>query len=146
MNALAKYRRLLAGLLFALCVAPAAAEPLGRLFLAPERRALLERQRQSNVPQQAEHVDGAPVSLDGIVTRSTGKRTVWISGRPQTEAATDYGINVRPGKGPSEAELTTGESGSVRLKVGESIDWATREKRDALGGGRVAVKPAPTGR
>lgn len=125
---------------------PAAAEPLGRLFLTPERRALLEHQRRTNV-QETQSVEGTTVSLDGIVTRTGGKATVWINGRPQHDAAP--GASVRAGlsaRDPTRATLAAGEETPADLRVGESINLATREKNDVVAPGAVTVrKPrAPT--
>lgn len=145
MSTLARHpalRRLSVCLLALACAAPSRAEPLGRLFLTPERRALLDRQRQANVLQQVESAEGASMSLDGIVTRSTGKRTVWVNGRTQNESETGPGVSVRRGKAPGEAELSADEGPPVSLKVGESVNWETREKQDSLRGGRIVVKPA----
>lgn len=137
------FGRVLSACLLALaCTVPARAEPLGRLFLTPERRALLDRQRQTNVQQQVESVEGSSMSLDGIVTHSTGKRTVWVNGHPQGESEAGLGVNVRHGRAPGEATLSAGEEAPVSLKVGESVNWGTREKQDSLHGGRIVVKPA----
>lgn len=114
-----------------------AAEPLGRLFFSPERRASLERQRQANV-QQTQTLQGAVMSLDGTVRRSSGHDTVWVSGMPQyhRDVGTGVTVGVRPGD-PAEAVLTASDEVPARLKVGESINRATREKNDGLGGGVV---------
>lgn len=78
----------------------AAAVPLGRLFMTPESRATLERQRQLDTPTT--HVSGGG-RLDGVVTRSAGKTTVWINGQPQTANAADL-----PHEAASIGGLTTG--------------------------------------
>jgi hypothetical protein len=119
------------------------AEPLGRLFLTPERRAVLERQRQLNI-QEVQTIEGATVTLDGVVTRSSGRSTVWVNQRPQNENALGTGVTavVSP-KNPGRAIITPGEESPASLKVGESINRGTREKADALGEGRITVKPAP---
>jgi hypothetical protein len=116
------------------------AEPLGKLFFTPERRAALERQRQLNI-QETRTLEGSSVSLDGIVTRSSGKTTVWVNQRPQNENSSGTGVTtaVSP-TDPTHAVVTPGEEPSASLKVGESINRATREKADALGGGRVTVR------
>jgi hypothetical protein len=122
----------------------ACAGPLGRLFFTPERRAALERQRQLNI-QETRTLEGSTVSLDGIVTRSSGKTTVWVNQRPQDENAAGTGVTtaVSP-KDPTRALVTPGEEPSASLKVGESINRATREKASRLDGGSVVVKrPAP---
>lgn len=116
------------------------AEPLGKLFLTPERRAALERQRQLNI-QETRTLEGSSVSLDGIVTRSSGKTTVWVNRVPQNENASGTGVTatVSP-KNPGEAVLTPGEEPSASLKVGESINRGTRERASRLGDGKVVVK------
>ena len=120
--------------------AVAAAEPLGRLFLTPERRAVLERQRQTNVQEQAQALEGATMSLDGVITRSSGKATVWINGRPQNEnmpaTGVQAGVSLRE---PSRATLVTGEEAPAAFRVGESINRATREKNDVVAPGAITV-------
>jgi len=60
--------------------------PLGRLFMTPEARMTLERQRQLKI-QETQTPDGGPLRLDGVVVRSSGKATVWINGQPQAANA-----------------------------------------------------------
>lgn len=122
--------------------ASARAEPLGRLFFTPERRAALERQRQLNI-QETQPIDSATVSLDGIVTRSSGRTTVWLNQRPQNENAAGSGVSVVVSpKHPDQAIVTPGEDAPASLKVGESINRATREKEDVLGEGSIEVNRA----
>ncbi len=45
---------------------------LGRLFFTPEKRATLERQRQLNI-QETQTLEGASMSLDGVIVRSSGR-------------------------------------------------------------------------
>jgi hypothetical protein len=121
---------------------PVGAEPLGKLFFTPERRAALERQREFNI-REAQPVESASVSLDGVVTRSSGRSTVWVNRRPQNENASGTGVNVAVSpKHPDRAVVTPNEEPPASLKVGESIDRATGEKVDLLDGGAVSVKPA----
>jgi hypothetical protein len=115
------------------------AEPLGRLFFTPERRAALERQRQLNI-QEVQALEGAAISLDGVVVRSSGKRTVWINQHPQHDS--DPGTPVAAevsAAAPGQAALSAGEESTARIKVGESIHRVTRETQDGLGGGRIVV-------
>lgn len=120
-----------------------AAEPLGRLFLSPERRTALERQRQANV-QQTQTLQGAVMSLDGTVRRSSGHDTVWISGTPQyhRDSGTGVAVGLRPGN-PAEAVLAPADEPPARLKVGEAINRATREKSDGLDGGTIRGSRRP---
>jgi hypothetical protein len=121
--------------------APAfAAEPLGRLFFAPERRAQLDRQRQTNV-REVQVVQGETLSLNGIVRREDGRSTVWINGVPQAGAGA--GAISATIVDRARATLAAGEDAPVSLKVGESVNRGTREKADGLHGGSVRVRPTP---
>lgn len=115
------------------------AEPLGRLFLSPERRAALERQRQLNI-QAAQTLEGSNVSVDGVVVRSSGRNTVWINQHPQTERGLGTGVtaSITPGN-PSRVTIAPGDDPPAALRVGETLNRNTREKADILGSGRIAV-------
>lgn len=116
----------------------AGAAELGRLFFTPEKRAAMERQRTLNV-QEAQTLQGASMSLDGVVYRSSGKATVWINHQAQTEgdaSRTGVSATVSP-KTPGSALLAPGEETPAQLKVGESINRATGERNTRLGGGTV---------
>lgn len=119
-------------------------EPLGRLFFTPERRAVLERQRLTNV-REAEAMDGVSMSLDGVVVRSSGKSTVWINGRAQNE--TDHassGITARLSQGrPGKAVLSIGDDSPQSLKVGDAVNIGTQERQTIIGSGGIKVMPAP---
>jgi hypothetical protein len=133
-------RILVSAAALALLAGAAAAEPLDRLFFTPERRAALERQRQLNI-QETQTLEGAVMSLDGMVVRSGGKSTVWVNKRAQPERSAATGVSAtveRNGK----AVVTAGEETPAELRVGESINRATREKNDGLGGGVIVTKPA----
>ena len=121
----------------------AAAEPLGRLFFTPERRAQLERQRQYNI-QETRTIQGGTMRLDGIVQRSSGRTTIWVNGVPQNEHSDSAGVAVKlPPRDANKAELTTGDEPAAQLRVGEAINRGTRETSDPLGGGKIgrAAKP-----
>lgn len=113
----------------------AADDQIGRLFFTPERRQALDRQRLSNI-QEAQSLEGATLSLDGVVQRSSGKSTIWINGRAQD--ADDAGVSARlTPRDPGVAQIVPGEEAPTRLKVGEEINRATGERNDRLGGGLV---------
>lgn len=122
--------------------APAAAEELGRLFLTPERRAALERQRQLNIREEEARVVevGATLSVSGVVRRSSGRSTAWINDTPQNEKS-DTGVRVEIDRAdPGRATVVTGEEAPARLKVGETINRTTRETSSGVGEGRIVVK------
>jgi hypothetical protein len=119
------------------------ATPLGRLFFTPEKRATLERQRQLNI-QETQTLEGASLSLDGIVVRSSGKRTVWINSRAQHDRAAPAGVTAELGsRQPGQAVLQAGEETPAKLMVGESINRATRESSGGLAQGQISVHRAP---
>lgn len=114
------------------------AESLGRLFFTAERRAALERQRQSDGTTPAPLAEGEPIRLDGLLTRSGGKATVWINGRMQHDGAPDIGIRARTTAGrPHRARLAGGEGPAVDLNVGENFDPATRTQTDVVAPGAI---------
>lgn len=122
-----------------------AAEPetLGRLFFSPERRLALERQRTHNV-QQVQALQGATMSLDGVVYRSSGKSTVWINQHAQNEndaRRTGVTATLSP-RNPGRALIAPGEDTPAQLKVGEAVNRATGERNTRLGGGQVATSSA----
>jgi hypothetical protein len=124
-------------------VVAAPAEPvLGRLFLTPEWRDALERQRQLNI-QQTRTLGGDSLRLDGVVVRSSGKSTVWINRQPQTERARDTGVSAAAShRQPGRAAVSSGAEPPVDLKVGVTLNQATREKSGGLAGGEIRVHPS----
>lgn len=128
---------ILATLLIRQVQAQSAPLPLGRLFLAPETRAQLERQRQLNV-QESRSLEAGAIRLDGVVVRSSGNSTVWVNHQDTRET----GVITRTSrKDPGQALLTTGNEAPADLKVGVTLDRATRETSGGLAGGEIRVRP-----
>ncbi len=120
---------------------PAAAEELGRLFFTPERRAALERQRQFNIRETQQVVEGATLSVTGVVQRSSGKTTAWVNGAPQDDKNASTGVRVEIDRSnPARTTVVAGEESPASLKVGEAINRATRETTSGVGDGRITVK------
>lgn len=116
-----------------------AAPALGRLFLTPELRATLERQRQLNI-HETRSIEGGAMRLDGVVLRSSGKSTVWINHQPQTENSANTGVSAALARQrPEGATLTTGSDTPADLKVGVTINRATRETSGGLAAGEIRV-------
>ena len=107
----------------------AQAEPLGRLFFTPERRAALERQRQLNI-QETRTIEGSTVSLDGVVTRSSGKTTVWVNQRPQNENASGTGVTAAVSPRQSRPGRRNPRRGTPRLAQGRRIDQSRHARKD----------------
>jgi len=60
----------------------AAQENLGRLFFTEQQRQDLDRRRQANIQETAVVVEST-VTVNGQVSRSSGRSTTWINGVPQ---------------------------------------------------------------
>lgn len=82
-----KTARLIPCLLALLVAGGTAAQtpPLGRLFLTPDMRARLERQRQLDI-KETRSLAGGTLRPDGVVVRSGGKSTIWVNNRPHSES------------------------------------------------------------
>ena len=134
---------LFALLTYAVLVLNVAAEPLGRLFHTPEQRALLNTARKTmpmNAGGEAETPSAPDFALKGVVTRSDGKRSVWLNGRME------HGT-TRPGAQERNQVQVQLPAGATELKVGQSIDPATGRVTESYRRPPpepVAVKPAPT--
>jgi len=115
-------------------VCPASAqEALGRLFFTPQQRQDLDRRRQANIQESAVTVNSS-VTVNGQVSRSSGKTTVWINGVPQegTKRPTD----------PARVNLPGGEGEpSINLKIGQTFDRARGQVKDPAGGDTVVAPP-----
>lgn len=108
---------------WALAPAPGYAdEALGRLFYTPEQRARMDVARQHERSVRIDEEESAPQSanilLNGVITRSDGKSTLWINNRIQNEASQSATV----GKGGEVRIITPGAKQSVPIKVGQSID------------------------
>lgn len=136
--------RLIPGLLVLLMAGSIAAQtapaPLGRLFLTPDARAHLERQRQLDI-KETRNLEGGTMRLDGVVVRSSGKSTVWVNNQPQNERENTTGVIVATSpRQPGRARLVTGDEPPADLKVGVTLNRATRETEGGLAGGEIRIK------
>jgi len=123
-----------------------AEEALGRLFFTPERRQTLDRQRQFNIQEKQEVPEDPTFTIDGVVTRSSGKQTVWVNGSIIGENGASSDIDVVPlRKSPGQVVIQAGESSTTSAKVGETVLRSTGETTDMLNGGHIAVRrPSPS--
>lgn len=86
---------------------PAAhAEPLGRLFFTPAERIRLDTPATLDTPP------APPPRLDGIVTRSAGRPTVFVDGR--TSSADPRQVRIDD----ATARVTGADGRAHRLRVG----------------------------
>lgn len=100
-----------------LLAGPAAAEPeaLGRLFLTPQQRQALDRQRLRSPAEGSER----GLTVNGEVRRSNGGSTRWINGQVQSGTTAP----------------------APQVPVGDSFDPVTGERQPLLGGGRIQATP-----
>jgi len=128
-------RRLFAGA-FLLGIATgqvAAQENLGRLLFTEQQRQDLDRRRQANIQETAVIVEST-VTVNGQVSRSSGRSTTWINGVPQESA--------RKPPDPARVTLPGGEGApSVSLKIGQTLDKVRGEIRDPVAGGTISTPP-----
>lgn len=122
-----------------------AEETLGRLFLTPERRQILDRQRQLNVQDKQQINEDPTLTINGVVTRSSGKRTTWINGAAQNENEVHGGVSVTPdGKESGKVVVQANDSPKAKARVGETVNRNTGEARDLLYDGRIVIKRGET--
>ena len=96
--------------LFTYC---AQADGLGRLFFTPGQRAQLDREYAQQAPAEERHTPA--LTLNGIVQRSDGARTVWINGKVQNA---DGSGTLAP---DTHAVALPGRSQPVEIKVGQRL-------------------------
>lgn len=110
-----------------------AAENLGRLFFTPQQRQDLDRRRQTNVQESAATANSF-VTVNGQVSRSNGKNTVWINGVPQE--------TTRRPSDPARVSVPAREGErSINLKIGQSFDRVRGEIKDPAEDGAVSAPP-----
>ena len=91
---------------------------LGRLFNTPSQRRALDLQRQSGKLQPSEK-QPEELRLDGIVTSSDGRQTVWINGTAADKPARVVSVST------SSARLNAGRGQSIEVPVGGSLRLAS---------------------
>ncbi|MDD5404381.1 MAG: hypothetical protein PHZ14_07560 [Sulfuricella sp.] len=130
-------------------LAMAAEQTMGRLFFTPEQRARMDvaRQQERSISIDTEQPDNAPleanITLNGVITRSDGKTTVWINNKEQSGEKAGSGIAV-PGRGKpaGQVSVTTPDAKrSIQLKVGQSLDLNSGQVEESYR--RAPLQPKP---
>ncbi len=142
-----RYNACLPGLLTALvliavlCPTASAEEELGRLFFTPERRQNLDRQRQLNIQEKQVVPEEPSLTINGVVTRSSGKRTVWINGVAQDNGHADGGVAVTPSRANPGKVVIRPEGGpATTAGIGDTFNRTTGEATELLQGGRIVIR------
>lgn len=112
---------------------PGTKELLGRLFFSPQQRQELERRRELNIQESTVVVESL-YTVNGHVSRSTGKTTTWVNGVAQNEAYRPRNPAVIPLQ-PIEDELP------VDMRVGQTLDKNSGTINNGIAGGEIRIKP-----
>ena len=116
---------------------------LGRLFFRPEQRQELDRRRQFKLPESNEAASEPTFTIDGVVTRSSGKRTVWINGVAQNDDERGSGVAVSTSRArPGRVVVRPADAPATHAPVGATVQRGSGETTDLLGGGRITTHPA----
>jgi hypothetical protein len=113
---------------------------LGRLFFSPQQRAELDRRRELNIQEATVTVESL-YTVNGHVSRSSGKSTTWVNGTAQNEV-------YRP-KDPALIPLRPVEDEDpVDIRVGQTLDRNSGTINNGISGGEIKIRPrtAPTRR
>ena len=138
--------------LILLCAIPAptlAEDSLGRLFFTPERRQAMDRQRQLNPLGTTESAapETPTLTINGVVTRSSGKRTVWINGVAQNEKDRSPDVTVIPqARNPAHVAVQPAQSPATQARVGDTVNRNTGETTHLIGNGFIKPDRATTQR
>ena len=117
-------------------------ETFGRLFFTPERRQMLDRQREQNLLSQQEAPEEPTLTINGDVARSSGRRTVWVNGIAQTEKGGAGDLLVTPRRDdPARIFVQPSQAPAASARVGETINRNTGESQNLLGGGSISRHP-----
>lgn len=95
------------------CIPSASADTLGRLFFTPEQRQQLDYAHARNAAANGN--TAAILTVNGIVQKHGGARTVWVNGVAQSA---DNSGERNP---TAQTVAVPGKSRPVKLKVGDKI-------------------------
>ena len=112
---------------------------LGRLFLTPERRAALDRQRTLNI-QEVQQAGDPAISLNGVVKRSSGNDTVWINGSPQWSKNRNIEWAGMSAARPEQIRISPPGDLPRQISVGDTLYPGSGEILSPLNGGRITVE------
>ena len=117
---------------------------LGRLFFTPEQRREFDRQRDTKTEDKPLAASAPTLTIDGIVTRSSGKRTVWINGAAHNDGAQPDGIAIGTNRRtPGQVVVRPSGAPPIPAKVGETVDRTTGGTGGVLSNGSLTTRPMP---
>lgn len=112
----------------------------GRLFFTTDRREMLDQQRKTPRFQETV-VEGESLTLNGIVSRASGKWTMWINGSAVTEKdATSVAAAPVAGQlGRGRLKAISENAPPSVIAVGEGVERSSGAVSSALGTGTIRV-------
>jgi hypothetical protein len=109
-------------------------DDLGRLFFTPQERRELDRRRANDLAGEDAPAVESLVTVNGRVTRSSGRTTTWINGVAHEDAD----------RSGDPARVTVERGGTrVPVKVGQTLDRSRGAIQDPLEGGEIRIRSAP---
>lgn len=127
-----------------------AADDLGRLFFTPAQRAQLDvlRERHQRLGAAAEAQQSPlpqTITVNGVVTSSDGRSTVWINNQPVSGDEPAAGVDlVHSGSGHVTLRLPESHR-EVKIKVGESLNPQTGDVTEGYEWSGSLVPPEAAG-
>lgn len=118
------------------------ADIAGRFFFTPQERAALNAQRNKSIGLGT---GGEPITINGLVARSSGKSTVWINNIPQSNHEAAGGVAII-GKQPAGGKVTVRLPDSAKpigMKVGQTLDTGSGQIREGYETAPNTENPAP---
>ncbi len=111
----------------------AGASALGRLFFSAQQRQEFDRRRELNI-QEVKMVLESLYTVNGHISRSSGKSTIWVNGTTQNEA-------YKTGDPASILLQPVQDEPQVSLKVGQTLDRTRGTIIEVMANGEIKIKP-----
>ena len=84
------------------------------------------------------------LTINGVVTRSSGKRTLWINGMALSEDSDLSDLELVPVPAePGRLIVHASENPTAQASVGDTLNRNTGATTDLLNGGRIRIRRQP---
>ena len=132
------------GLVIAQTAQPAhSAPPLARLFHTPEKRRQLDLQREQIKSSPQETAESTRLTLNGVLIRSNGSRSVWINDALAQGTTLPDNIVITPQcRRAPRLLITHPQRPPTQARVGDMLDGATGNITPLLSPGSITPNRA----